>query len=293
MQTHAHLISHIAYERIHDELAKVFKKSNPFWYIALLHELQALWEIFPSLSETIGNHQPIRYHPFDTFNHTLLTLHALQDRLKEKEINETEKMLAHLAMLYHDIGKPEQYKKMEIELTKNPENPDRSAYEHHTDIWAQIAKKEFKKLCFPKKQIETISRYIKHHHRPGEILDWAEKKKKKRLRTLISEWWILQTTLLLEIAIADRLWQLNPLQKPAIQWLISLQELASEIFESEWRFTKDQLAIDGKKVMREFNLQSGPIIWTYIEKAFERVLWDVNERNDKTKILTHLQSLNI
>ena len=57
--------------------------------------------LFPALAKTKYVPQPIRYHAFDTYSHTLLTLKALQ------EINTD--YLVRFAMLYHDVGKVTQY----------------------------------------------------------------------------------------------------------------------------------------------------------------------------------------
>ena len=57
--------------------------------------------LFPAFFQTKYNEQPIRYHAFDTYSHTLLTLKALQDLNGD--------YLVRLAMLYHDVGKVAQY----------------------------------------------------------------------------------------------------------------------------------------------------------------------------------------
>jgi tRNA nucleotidyltransferase/poly(A) polymerase len=101
MQKNAGLISSLAKERLHDEIVKVSKKNNLFGYVALLDELDLLKVLFPTLYRCKHNDQPIRYHPFDTYAHTMLTLWYLQ------QINNN--YLVKLAMLYHDVGKPDQY----------------------------------------------------------------------------------------------------------------------------------------------------------------------------------------
>ena len=72
------LLQHIAKERIHDELTKVFSEGNPFAFIALVDEAGLMPLLFPALYETRFVHQPIRYHPFDVYTHTMLTLYELQ-----------------------------------------------------------------------------------------------------------------------------------------------------------------------------------------------------------------------
>jgi hypothetical protein len=57
--------------------------------------------LFPSLAKTKKIEQPIRYHPFDVYAHTMLTLYQLQ------KINTDP--LVRFSMLYHDVGKPLQF----------------------------------------------------------------------------------------------------------------------------------------------------------------------------------------
>lgn len=289
MLEHAPLVAHIARERYHIELMKVCLCSNLFGFVCLAREVWLFPYIFPELIPTIDNDQPIRYHPFDTYNHTILTLHALQDQLQYHSPslkipwwnNAYERALVYLAMLYHDIGKPDQYAAYQIELDKNPENPDRSSYVHHTESGAKIALSAFTRLCFSKKQTQQIARYIRMHHRPGEILDANPKNRLKKIRALLSEWWLLPCIWLIDIAISDRLWQYNPLQAPAIEELQEMQRTIIELEKEEWRFTRSQLEINGKDILTSYpTIKPWPIIGEILEKAFDRVLWDTHTRNN-------------
>lgn len=246
MQSCAHLVSTLAKERLHQELVKVFQMNNPFGYVALLRELGLLKTIFPALYACIDNRQPVRYHPFDTYNHTLLTLYRIQ------QINAN--YLVKLAMLYHDVGKPDQYAFMEKAFAENPDNPDRTGYEHHAQIGSKLAQQDLSRLAFSTQEIETICRYIQRHHRPGEILDSNPDSRAKKLRELISEGGIEMTHNLLDIAIADRVGQYNPLQAPIIEELETLKILATSLYEKEGRFTLKELAITGNDLMDSFEL---------------------------------------
>jgi len=279
---HANLVSHIAKERIHEELVKAFSRNNPFGYICLLDEIWLLPILFPSVEACKANKQPIRYHPFDTYTHTLLTLHALQ------KIN--THYLAKLAMLYHDVGKPNQYAYIKEQKEMNPNNIDMSWYIHHADSGAETAKKEYAALWFSKKECEEIFRYIKRHHRPWEILTSNQKNRTKKIRQLLSEWWISKTCNLIDIAIADRLWQFNPLQGAAIQELQDMKQKAITLHDQEWRFTLQQLAINWNDIVSLYNIQPGPKIWDILRNCFDWVLGDVPSRNTKSKIIGHLKT---
>lgn len=95
------LVPTLAKERLHQEIVKVFTGNNPFGWIALIDDLGLLPVLFPALARNKYDEQPIRYHPFDTYSHILLTLWHLQ------KLNDN--YLVKLGMLYHDVGKKDQY----------------------------------------------------------------------------------------------------------------------------------------------------------------------------------------
>jgi len=72
------LLQQVAKERIKDEMIKVFSKGNPFAFVSLIDEVKLLEFLFPALYATRFIHQPVRYHPFDVYTHTMLTLYELQ-----------------------------------------------------------------------------------------------------------------------------------------------------------------------------------------------------------------------
>ncbi len=289
MQHNAHLVKNLAKERIYQELVKVFKADNPFGYVCLLNELGLVETLFPALAATKGDVQPVRYHPFDTFNHTLLTLEACQ------KVNKN--YLVKFAMLYHDVGKPAQYAYIREQKEKlAPEHRwewqiDMSWYIHHAEWSVPLAQQDFQNLWFSNKEIEEICRYIRQHHKPGEVLMSCADQHEKKIRTLISEAWPKRVLNLIDLAIADRLGQFNPMQSPAIDELKELKKMVKRLHKEEGRFTMKQLAVDGNILMKEMNIQAGPRLGELLKIAFERTISDIKTRNVKEKILSHLQSL--
>ncbi len=285
MQHNAHLVKNLAKERINQEFVKVFKANNPFGYVSLLNELWLVEVLLPALAACKGDVQPIRYHPFDTFDHTLLTLHACQ------EINKN--YLVKLAMLYHDVGKPSQYAYLREQLEKNPEEMDMSGYIHHTESSVPLAQQDLQNLGFSNKEIEEICRYIRRHHRPWEILASNPDQRAKKIRSLISEVGEKRVLNLIDLAIADRLGQFNPMQPPAIEELKEMKKIVKQMHKDEGRFTMKQLAVDWNILMKELSIPPGPKLGELLHVAFERVLTDTQTRNTQEKILVHLKSLNV
>ena len=60
---------------------------------------------------------------------------------------------------------------------------------------------------------------------------------------------------LIDICIADRLGQYNPLQSPEIEGLYRMKNLLKEIYEEQGQFSIKNLAINGHDIMKHFNLQ--------------------------------------
>lgn len=284
MKNNITLVDTIAKERIKDELTKAFAQGSGFVFTALADELWLLPILFPALANTKNNEQPVRYHPFDTYAHTLLTLYHLEKLNKN--------YLVRLAMLYHDVGKPEQYASYSPTPDKNEIRKILGGELNHRVSWPKIAKKEFGILGFSKKEIEEIMRYIAEHHTPWEILMARENNRIKKLRKLYSDWGFERVNNILDITIADRQGQFNPLQNSAdITDVEDLRTMLVELKNKEGQFTQQEVNISGKDIMEYYELPAWPQIWKLLHKAFLRVANDIANRNEKEKILKHLKHL--
>ena len=282
LKQHSHLLGHIAKERIKEELMKSFTFGNPFGCIALLDEARLLELLFPALYATKHIEQPIRYHPFDIYTHTLLCLLALQ------EINTDP--LVRFAMLYHDVGKVDQFGAYGDHLSKEEIRDILAGPLNHRRSSPEYAKKDFKALGFSNKEITEICRYIAHHHSPEEILFAKADNKEKKARTFLSDAWYERAMHIMDITIADRLWQYNPLQNSSdITEVEQLKLLLKKLHKKEGQFTMKQLVIDGWDIMTTFGLPAGPTIGKLLKKTFERVMTDITTRNTKKQIFGFLK----
>lgn len=277
------LIAKIAKERIKDELTKAFKKWNPFAFVSLLDESGLLPIIFPALYATKHIEQPVRYHPFDVYTHTMLSLFELQ------KINSD--YLVRLAMLYHDVGKVAQFGAYKDELSKEEIREILASDLNHRKGWPDLVKKDFFNLWFSKKEVEMIARYVANHHKVEEIVDWKKIENRiKKMKKFLSQAWYRQVENILDITISDRLWQYNPLQNNSdLSQITELRELLKQINEEEWQFTKKDMKMDGNLVMKHFDLKASKLIWELLDYAFDRVISDIKTRNNKKDILKHLE----
>ena len=278
----ANLLQNISKEGIHDEIMKVFVSWDPFAFVSLLDEIRLLEYVFPALYATKNIEQPVRYHPFDVYVHTMMSLYHLQRINKD--------YLVRFSMLYHDVGKVGQYSAYEKNLSRDEIRAILASPLNHRVSGPELAKEDFARLTFSKAEIKDICRYIFNHHVPWEILNANEENRIKKLRKLYSEAWFEKVNNLLDITIADRLWQYNPMQNSAdITDVEELRKLLKKLQKQEWQFTQKDLQIDWKTIMEHFKLPAWPQIWELLSLAMNRVLADIKERNTEKEILTYLK----
>ena len=278
----ANLVQNISKERIHDEIMKVFSVWDPFAFVSLLDEIKLLEYVFPALYATKNIEQPVRYHPFDVYVHTMMSLYHLQRINKD--------YLVRFSMLYHDVGKVGQYSAYEKNLSRDEIRAILASPLNHRVSWPELAKEDFARLTFSKAEIKDICWYIFNHHVPWEILNASEENRVKKLRKLYSEAWFEKVNNLLDITIADRLGQYNPMQNSAdITDVEELRDMLKELEKQEWQFTQKDLQIDWKKIMEYFKIPAWPQIWELLKLAMNRVLADIKGRNTEKEILTHLK----
>ena len=278
------LLPNIAKERIHDELVKVFWQGNPFAFVALVDEAGLLSFLFPALYANKNVHQPVRYHPFDVYAHTMLTLYELQ------KIN--KHYLVRLGILYHDVGKVWQFEAYGDDLTKEQIREILAGPLNHRRSGPSLAERDFQQLGFSKKECEEIARYVGNHHKPEEILSGDNPANIiKKLRKFLSEAGRERIDNILDITMWDRLWQYNPFQSSAdIKDIQMLRGMLETIHKEEWQFTLKDLAINGNDLIEELRLAPGKLIGELIIRAFDWVINDISMRNNKASILQYLQT---
>jgi tRNA nucleotidyltransferase (CCA-adding enzyme) len=97
VKKHAHLIRHVAPERIAIELVKMFKAPKPSIGLNHMRDLGLLEILLPEVHACIGVPQPAKWHVYDVYNHLLYAM----DRIPWKK-----QVYLRVAALLHDIGKP-------------------------------------------------------------------------------------------------------------------------------------------------------------------------------------------
>lgn len=249
--------------------------------MSLCDELNILKILLPSLHATKGVVQPVRYHPFDVFDHTLLTVYHCEQL--------SDNYLVRWAAALHDVGKVDQFYLYSLGLKK--EDLHEVSALNHRNSSAKIAAKDLENLGFGRKEMEEICRYIDHHHKPEEILAAKASNRKKKLRRLYSDAGYDRLMHLFALVRGDRLGQYNPIQSSNLSEIDYLEALLTELKETEGQFTMKELAINGAVLMETFSLEPGPQIGELLNRAFNWVLDDIQAKNNLESLTNYIRQI--
>ncbi len=135
----------VSWERIRDEIVKMFTGPAPGRALDLLHDSGLLAQILPEVEAMRGIEQPPEFHPEgDVYLHTRLALDLLR---------KPSAVLA-LGTLLHDVGKPPTY------LVR-----DRIRFDGHVELGAQMADSICRRLRLSNEETERIAELARHHLR--------------------------------------------------------------------------------------------------------------------------------
>lgn len=138
-------ITEVSWERIGEELTKIFTGKNPGTGLQLLHDTGLLRQILPEVENMVGVPQPKNFHPEgDVFEHTKLALDYLEDPSPELAF----------ATLLHDVGKPPTF-----------EVADRIRFNRHDKVGEEIADTICSRLRFSNDQRKKIVQAVSDHMR--------------------------------------------------------------------------------------------------------------------------------
>lgn len=164
----------VSFERIRDELFKIFDQSNSFDYLIQLDKLSILNIIMPEL-KAMRNVRQGPYHHLDVWQHSLETVKQLEGETSElknnQEINDyldevisperKRRALIKLGGLLHDIGKP---KSMRHEDGK-------TTFYSHERIGLEITENIAKRLKLSNDELDSLKKMVFFHLRPGYLAD--------------------------------------------------------------------------------------------------------------------------
>lgn len=138
-----HLLKSISVERIWNEFKKLILGSNA---VEILKEYVEIIAVFiPEIKNMVGFDQRSQYHCYDVWLHTLSALSYANDDI-----------IVRLAVLFHDIGKPNVF---------TIDEKGEGHFYNHPKVSAEITEKIFNRLKVDNKTKEPVVRLVKEHDR--------------------------------------------------------------------------------------------------------------------------------
>jgi poly(A) polymerase len=177
-----------AAERKRDELVRILVTPRSAWGLRLLDALTLFDQLVPELMTAKGVEQPVNYHYWDVFEHSLQAVQALDEMLSEESDStrpwlgssfreglesfgidgylgdraggQSRLALLKLAALLHDNAKPE---------TKSLEADGRVRFLGHSEAGAAKAACICRRLRFGSRDAAFVSKLVEEHLRPAQL----------------------------------------------------------------------------------------------------------------------------
>lgn len=261
VKKNSELITHVALERIKDELAKIILSGNPAEGIDMLHKTGLLKYVIPELEQGVGVAQN-RHHIYTIYKHLLLSLKHCPSK----------KLEVRLAALLHDIAKPQ---------TKRGEGPYATFY-NHDHVGARVARKILSRLRFSNDVIEKVVLLIDNHmfyYNPEEVGEAS-------VRRLIKKVGLENLKDLMDVRISDRLGSGVPKAKP--YKLRHLEYMIDKV--SQDAVSVKMLKINGNDLMKELSVAPGPKIGAILDVLLAEVIEDA-AKNEREYLLNRAKEL--
>ncbi len=257
MFKYKHLLSKVAYERIHDEFCKILLTDGASKAIEEYFEI--FLQFIPELEAMKGLSQDNPYHIYDVLTHTLV---ALENSAKDLEIR--------VALLFHDIAKP---------LTHSVVDGVAHFY-GHPEKGVEIANEILNRLKFSNENKQNIKKLIMYH-------DYVIECKRKSVRKILNK---VEGNFdkLLEVKRCDILAQ-NPKYIDRLNTLKEIENIAKDIIQELEGYSLKTLAITGREVL-DLGYE-GKEIGDVLNDVLTLVI-DGELENDHDKLLEYVKSID-
>ena len=248
----AGLLSRISAERIQAELLKLLKGENVLR--VLLDFPDVITTIIPEMTSCVGFDQKNKYHQYTVYDHIA---HAV-DNYKGNDA------IVKVALLLHDIGKPQCY----------TEDENGGHFHGHGVPSSEIAAQVLQRLRFDNESQKIITELVLYH---DATIDPTPRVIKRWLNKIGFD----QFLRLMDVRLADM--QAHAINESRIKRRNEALDLAWELVRERQCFTLKDLAINGHDVM-SLGVPEGKQVGTILLAALNAVL-DGDIPNDKEILL--------
>jgi poly(A) polymerase/tRNA nucleotidyltransferase (CCA-adding enzyme) len=258
MRASVPMLATLSAERVQDELDKILVQCDrPSDAFAMMHAMGALALLLPEVERGIGVEQN-EHHPDDVFWHSV------------RSCDEAPKgnTLLRWAALLHDLGKVDAKKTVTDEG-----GAPRVVFYGHEKQSADMAGAILNRLRYSNDFIRRCIHLVRHHmyHYRSE---WNRATVRRFIRTVgednLEDMFELKRADWMSRGRADRLGEID-----------ELRSRVREEIEARHALKIQELAIDGRDVMKMLGIAEGSRVGEILQEIFERVLEDpsLNERD--------------
>lgn len=252
MRRNKELLSRVSRERINVELCKLLRGKGIKHILREYKDILAV--IMPELTPMFGFQQNNPHHKYDVWEHTVIAV--------DSSINE---IIIRLALLLHDIGKPECY------------TCDSNGIGHfysHGEFGAEMVRKILKNLKFDNLTVNNVCQLIKYH---DADINESNQFIKKWLNKIGDS----QFDRLLQVKYADVMGQSDYQREKKLKKLENIEKMKKQVFQESQCYSLKDLAVNGRDLI-EIGIQDGKKIGEILEWLLEQVIENrlENKRGD-------------
>lgn len=252
------LIESVSTERISSEFMQTIMCKGASRYINEFKEIIAFF--IPEIKDMFGFEQHSKWHCYDVWNHTMVSLAACDDDIYVK-----------LTMFFHDIGKPHCF--------TQDENGEGHFYKHAV-ISEKIAHKALKRMRLSNDIINKVSMLTGAH---DIVLNATKKSVKKILGKFGEE----DFERLLKIRLADRAACNREIEDNTEELVEDVRKIAAQIKEENECFNIQGLAVKGGDVIKA-GIQPGPEVGKMLKKLLDEVI-EGNIKNEYEELILYIK----
>ena len=243
----------ISAERIHTELIKLLVSDNPM-RLKKAYELGMTKVFLPEFDKAMETDQKHIHHCYSVGEHIL---HSI-DQVPATPV-------LRLAMLLHDIGKPE---------TLSVDENGTTHFRGHPAVSMEMAKKILRRLKLDNDTIDKVSVLVRYHdYGNGKEAD------EKTVRKAMSKIGADLFPDFLEVRRADCLAQSDYKRQEKLDNLEAWGKIYKDILEKKQCFCLKDMKITGRELM-ELGVKPGPLMGEILQKLLEEVI-DDPDKNDE------------
>lgn len=252
-------LTHVSAERIQVELVKLVESMHPD-YLRVAYETGITRVVLPEFDLCMETEQHNPHHCYTVGEHMLHSMLAVSSN-----------RYLRLAMLLHDIAKPEKKK------------TDEEGIDHfhgHQEASEEMAKVILRRLKFDNETIRIVSRLIGFH-------DYRFPAERRSVRRAV--WKVGEDLfpMLLQVKEADTMAQSLYEREEKLEWIAKVEKLYREILKDRECLSLKDLAVTGRDLIRA-GCAPGPELGRILNEMLQDVL-EHPEHNNKEYLLQSIR----